>query len=82
MEIVVEILDLAEILPLHFVARLTLEAVGVWNHDLVDYDVPDVDVGLGQLLAESFSFVHRQVLGNTDCYELAFVLVNWLVLHW
>ena len=51
MEIIVNLLNLCEVLVLHSAASLTLGAVlaGIWKQDLVDYNVVDVDILLGQL---------------------------------
>jgi len=48
-EIVINFLDLCEVLFLHLSSSLALAAVlsRVWEQDLVDYNVVDVDVLLG-----------------------------------
>ena len=48
-EIVINFLDLCEVLFLHLSSSLALGAVlrWVWEQDLVDYNVVDVDVLLG-----------------------------------
>ena len=83
MEIVVNLLDLSEVLVLHASTGLALGAVlgGVWEQDLVDYNVVDVDLLLGQLDRQSLRLVHREELGDADCNKRRLVSILELLVH-
>lgn len=59
-EVVVDLLNLCEVLVLHAATSLALGAVlrRVGEKDLVDYNVVDVDLLLGQLDGQSLGLVH------------------------
>lgn len=82
-EVVVNFLDLSEVLVLHAAARLALLTVlsGVGEQDLIDHDVVDVDLLLGQLDSETLSLVHAQELGDANCHECSLVGVLELLAH-
>ena len=71
MEIIVDFLNLDQIFILHFSSGCALFAggVGVWEQNLVNNDVSDVDLLLGQLNAKPFRFIHAQKFWNADRYK-------------
>ena len=68
MEIVINLLDLCEVLFLHSTASLALGAVlaGVGEQDLVDYNVVNVNLLLGELDGQSLCFVHAEELRDAN----------------
>ena len=68
MEVIVNLLDLCEVLVLHAASSLALSAVliGVGEENLVDYNVVDVDLLLGQLNCKTLRLVHGEELGDAD----------------
>ena len=85
MEIVINLLDLCEILVLHSTASLALGAVlaRVWEQDLVNNNVVNVNFLLGELNSQSLSLVHTEELRDADSHEgglsgILELLVNFL----
>ena len=83
MEVVVDLLNLRQVLVLHASASLALGAVlaGVREQDLVDDDVVDVDLLLGQLDGESLRLVHGEELGNAHGDEGGLFGILKLLVH-
>ena len=71
MEVIVNLLNLCEVLVLHSATSYALGTVlgGVWEQNLVDYNVVDVNLLLGQLNSKSFRLVHREELGDANGNE-------------
>ena len=67
-EVVVNLLDLREVFVLHLPPCLTFLAVlgRVWEEHLIDDDILDVDLLLGELDRQAFRLVHRQELRYAD----------------
>ena len=60
MEIVIDLGNLSEVLFLHSSSGLAFGAVlrWIWEQNLVDNDVVDVDLLLGELDSQTLGFVH------------------------
>lgn len=69
MEVLVQLQNLVQVLLLHLRPCLAHPALIIREQDLIDDDVVDVDIELGQLLDQTLCFIHRQELGDADCNE-------------
>ena len=83
MEIVVNFLDLCEVFVLHSATSLALSTVliGVWEQDLIDYYVMNINFVLGELNGQSFCLVHREELWNTDCNKRRLISIFELLIN-
>ena len=74
MEVIVDLLDLCEVFVLHSATSLALGTVltGVWEQDLVDYYVMNINFVLGKLDGQSFCLVHREELWDANSYKGCF----------
>ena len=83
MEIVVNFLDLSEVLVLHSAPCLALSAVlsWVWEQNLVNDNVVDVDLLLGKLNRKSLRFVHAEELGDANGHKCSLVAIFKLLVH-
>lgn len=73
-EVLIQFQDLGQVLVLHLGPGLAHLALVRGVEHLVDHDVVDINVELGQLLDESLSLVHRKELGNADSHERCEIL--------
>jgi len=82
-EIVIDLSDLSEVLLLHLATgdALLARAVRVWEKNLVDYDVVNVDFLFCQLASQSFCFVHREELWDAHCDERCLLRVFELLAY-
>ena len=82
-EIIINLSYLGEVLLLHFTPCLTLTAVllRIWEQDLVDDNVVDIDLLLGELNCKSFRLVHTQELWNAHCNECCLVCILELLVN-
>ena len=82
-EIFVDLLDLREVLLLHAAPCLALGAVLSWVREehLVDDDVVNVNVLLGELDGQTLSLVHGKELGDAHCHERRLCFVLKLLIH-
>lgn len=67
MKVLIKLQYLVEVLLLHFGTCIAHPAVIIREEDLVDDNVVDIDVELGQLLNETLSFIHGEEFRNADC---------------
>ena len=83
MEVIVDLLDLCEVFVLHSATSLALGTVliGVWEQDLVDYYVMNINFVLSKLNGQSFCLVHGEELGNTDGYESRLISIFKLLIN-
>lgn len=81
MEVIIELNYLIQVFFLHFVPGLAHLASRLREQNLVYHDVVDVDLELGQLLNQSFSFVHGQEFGNANCHKSCFQGVFHVLVH-
>lgn len=75
MEIRVEVDDLVQIFLLHLGPRFAHLALVLREQYLVDHDVPDVDLELGQLLNQPLGLIKGQKLGDQDRHECCNILL-------
>lgn len=70
-KVVIYFLDLQQVLVLHFSPRKALLAgcSRVWEENLVDDDVPDIDLLLGELDSQPLRLIHAQELRNAHGHE-------------
>jgi hypothetical protein len=81
-EILIELQNLVEILLLHLGTRLAHPAVVFGEENLVDYDVVNVDLELGELLDQTLGLVHRQEFGDANRDEGRFGAVLHLLVYY
>lgn len=83
MEVVINLLNLCEVLVLHSATSLAFGAVlgGVWEKHLVDYNVVNVDLLLGELDSQALSLVHGEELGDAHGYESRLTRILELLVH-
>ena len=83
MEVVVNLLDLCEVLILHLSSCDALLTVlgRIREQNLVDHDVVNVDLLLGQLNGQPLSLIHGQELGDADGHEGRLVRILKLFVH-
>ena len=76
-EVIIDLLNLSEVLVLHASTSRALRAILRWvgEQDLVDDDVVNVDLLLGQLDSKALGLVHTEELWNTDGYESGLICV-------
>jgi len=82
MEIFIQFQYLIQIFFLHFRPSLAHFALILWEQDLVDDDVVDVDLELGQLLDQAFGLVHGEELRDADGNEGGFGAVFHLLVDY
>lgn len=70
-EVVVQLLDLLQVLELHFVPGAALQTLRVFlgEHDLINNNVFDEDFLAGEFLDQSFGFVDAEELWDANSYE-------------
>jgi len=83
MEVVINLLYLREVLVLHSATSPAFGAVlgGVREEHLVDYNVVDVDLLLGELDGQALSLVHGEELGDAHGYESRLTCILELLIH-
>ena len=83
MEIIIDLSDLSKVLLLHFASGLTFATVlgRVREEDLIDDDVVDVDLLLGQFDGQSLRLVHAQELGDAHRDKSSLRCVLELLVH-
>ena len=83
MEVIVDLLDLCEVFVLHSATSFALGTVliGVWEQDLVDYYVMNINFVLGELNRQSFCLVHREELGDADGDKRCLVSIFELLIY-
>ena len=83
MEIIIDLCNLSKVLLLHFASGLTFATVlgRVGEEDLINDDVVDVDLLLGQLNGQSLCLVHAQELGDAHCDKSSLRCVFELLVH-
>ena len=83
MEVIVDFLDLCEVFVLHPATSLALCAVltGVWEQDLIDYYVMNINFVLGELDGQPLCLVHGEELGNADGYESSLISIFKLLIY-
>ena len=83
MEVIVDLLDLCEVFVLHSATSLALGTVltGVWEQDLIDYYVMNINFVLGELDGQPLCLVHGQELGNADGNESRLISIFKLLIN-
>ena len=83
MEIIIDLRNLSEVLLLHFASSLTFATVlgRVREEHLVDDDVVDVNLLLGQFDGESLCLVHAQELRDAHCDKSSLSFIFKLLVH-
>ena len=83
MEVVIDLLNLSEILVLHTATSFAFGAVlvGVREENLVNDNVVDVDLLLGQFDRQSLCLVHAEEFGDADSYECCLASIFELLVH-
>ena len=68
MEVIVDLLDLCEVFVLHSATSPALGTVlgWIWEQDLIDYYVMNINFVLGELDGQPLCLVHGEKLGNAD----------------
>ena len=82
MEVIVDFLDLCEVFVLHSATSLALGTilVWIWEQDLVDYNVMNVNFVLGELDGQPLCLVHREELGDADGNESCLISIFKLLI--
>lgn len=75
MEVIVDLLDLCQVLLLHAATSFAFGAVlrWVWEEDLIDYNVMDINVLFGQLDGKSLSLIHGEEFRDAHSHESSLV---------
>ena len=83
MEVIIDLLDLCEVFVLHSATGPALGAVlvWIWEQDLVDYYVMNINFVLGELDGQPLCLVHGKELGNADGYESRLISIFKLLIN-
>ena len=83
MEVIVDLLDLCEVFVLHPSSSLALCAVliGVWEQDLIDYYVMNINFVLGELDGQPLCLVHGEELGDADRDKRCLICIFKLLIN-
>jgi hypothetical protein len=82
MEVIIDLLDLGQILILHFSSGSTLIAwiVWIWEKYLIDNNISNINFLFGKFDAKTFGLVHTKKLGNAHSYKSGFFWVLKLLI--